>query len=77
MTNTSARLYTVRIDASDEHGEIWQAIHPAETVEADSADEAAQWVAQNENISAQGANRRILVWDGADADTGSTSVFVL
>jgi hypothetical protein len=62
--------YTVEIQASDADQSIWQALHPAETVEADSAEDAAQMTAQNQNI-ADGDRWRVLAWDGADADTGT------
>jgi hypothetical protein len=48
---------------------IWQAMHPAETVEADSADEAARDGALNQNM-AEGTGWRVAAWVGENADTG-------
>lgn len=47
---------------------IWQALAPAETVTAGSADEAARDTAHNQNI-AEGTNWRVAAWEGAAADT--------
>lgn len=69
--------YTVEIQASNADGTIWQALAPAETVDgADSAGDAAMMVGFNQNIT-EGSNWRIAVWDGADADTGTTPVLVV
>jgi len=65
--------YTVQIEASDEARETWQAMAPAETIEADNPLDAARMTAANRTI-ADGDHWRVAVWEGADADTESTPV---
>jgi hypothetical protein len=63
--------YTVEIQAGNEDGTIWQALAPAENVEAigdESAEDVAVWTAKNQTV-ADGGNWRVMVWDGADAET--------
>lgn len=72
--------YTIEIQASDEAGDIWQALEPAETVDTDADDyigdstdtavQVAEAVAAHQNL-AEGTNWRVRVWDGPDADTGT------
>ncbi|MCX5070896.1 hypothetical protein OOJ91_34170 [Micromonospora lupini] len=66
--------FTVQIEAGNADGSIWQALHPAETVESDEDDTtAAQFaaaVAADQNL-AEGSNWRVRVWTGPDADTGT------
>lgn len=63
--------YTVVIQASDADGDIWQALHPAETITtADSAEQVARDVAQNQNL-AEGTGWRVRVWLGDDTDTAT------
>jgi len=71
--------YTVEIQAGDERGDVWQALHPAETVtalEGESAEQIAAFAATNQTV-ADGGNWRVCVWEGADADTGSEPVHIL
>lgn len=63
---TVTRTFTVEIQATAD-GEVWQAMHPAENVDGESAREVARFVASNQTV-ADGAFR-VMVWDGADADT--------
>lgn len=67
--------YTVKIEASNEDGTIWQAVHPAETVEAASARTAARDTAINQTI-VDGGKWRVVVWEGADADEGSAPALI-
>lgn len=62
-------MFTVEIQAGSDETGIWQALAPAETAEGDTAQEVAEWTAQNQNV-AEGYDWRIVVWDGQDADTG-------
>jgi hypothetical protein len=66
--------YTVQIEGSDDAQEIWQALHPAEAIEADSGEDAARMTAQNQNV-AEGPNWRVLAWAGDTAGTSSTADF--
>jgi len=61
--------FTVEIQASNADQSVWQALHPAENTEGDSAETVAVDVAQHQTI-AEGDNWRVCVWDGNDADTG-------
>jgi hypothetical protein len=73
------RLYTVEFQASDDSGQVWQAMHPAETVTAfndETVGQVARFAAGNQDI-AEGTNWRVAVWDGRDADTGTDPVYVL
>jgi len=59
--------YTVKIEACNTDGTIWQAMHPAEQIDADSVRDAAEAVATNQTI-AEGGGWRVLVFlDAADA----------
>lgn len=63
--------YTVRIEASNSDGTIWQALAPAENVTEDAtAAEIAEWTASNQDV-AEGTGWRVRVWNGADADEHS------
>lgn len=60
-------LWTVLIEAEGE-GDIWQALHPAETIEDPGpAEDLATSVAYHQTV-AEGAGWRVRVWRGADAD---------
>lgn len=63
--------YTVLIECSpDDRLEIWQAVHPSETVrDSGTARDVASAVAHNQTI-VEGQNWRVRVWTGANADTG-------
>jgi hypothetical protein len=61
--------YTVVVEAADQDQSAWQALAPAENVDGNSAEEVAHWVATNQTL-ADGANWRVRVWPGANADTG-------
>ena len=65
-------MYTVEIQVSNEDGSIWQAAHPAETCDADTATDAAVWTATNQTVvDREGPGGwRVQAWAGADADTG-------
>ena len=58
--------YTVQVEAYGD--DIWQALAPAETMDADSAMDAAHWTATNQDL-ADGDNWRVCVWFGADTST--------
>jgi hypothetical protein len=63
--------YTVEIQASNEDGTIWQAVHPAENIEThgdETAIDIARRVAGTQMYS-DGDRWRVMVWEGADADT--------
>lgn len=62
--------FTVEIQASNSDQSVWQALHPAENTEGDSAETVAVDVARHQNI-AEGDNWRVCVWNGTDADTGT------
>ena len=64
--------YTSVIEASNEAGDIWQAVAPAEsfTDEETDASEVAYWIASNQTV-ADGSKWRVRVWLGADADTAT------
>lgn len=69
--------YTVEIQAGNEDGTIWQAMHPAETVtDNGSAEQVALDVYSNQNLL-DGGPWRIAVWNGADADTGLDPAYTL
>jgi hypothetical protein len=77
--------YTVEIQASapevDSFGETtgfrWQALHPAGTyLDGDSPEKVARDVAVHQHL-AEGPGWRVVVWDGANADTGVEPTFVL
>lgn len=63
----------MRIEAGNASGDIWQAIHRTETIKADSVQDAAEWTAQNQNIS-NGGVLRIAVWDGTDTSAEPTYI---
>lgn len=65
--------YTIEIQAGNEDGTIWQALHPAENTEGDSAETVAVDVALHQTI-AEGESWRVCVWEGFDADTGVRAV---
>lgn len=76
--NTQTTTYTVQIQASNSDQTIWQALHPAENVEADETttlDLIAEDVADDQNI-AEGGDWRVCVWAGADADTGTEPDYI-
>jgi predicted transcriptional regulator len=64
-------LYTVEIQSWSESARAWMALAPAETVSAASARDAAEDVADDQNI-AEGPDWRVCAWAGADPDTGGT-----
>lgn len=72
MTST----YTVEIQASTASGEVWQTVHPAETVDAPAwtAEDVARVTASNQTV-VEGDNWRVCVWAGAD--TGADPAYVL
>jgi hypothetical protein len=74
------RCFTVEIQASNRTGEIWQAVAPAETVDTaaddnavydndDGAVELARDVYNNQTLADD--HVRVLVWNGAAADTST------
>jgi hypothetical protein len=64
--------YTVQVEVSNADGTIWLALEPSENVEVlGSAYDAAVLCADNQNITAEGDNWRVLVWDFANADTST------
>ena len=72
--------YTVEIQAGNEDGTIWQAMHPAENVaDTGTAKQVALDVLANQNVLALDDNSpwRIAVWNGADADTGGEPDYAL
>lgn len=72
--------YTVEIQARNEEGAIWQAMQPAENVtDPGPADQVALDVLANQNVLSldDGGPWRIVVWNGADADTGTDPVHIL
>lgn len=77
MTTT----YTVKIEASNQDQDIWQALQPSENIETAqwgpdwTAEDVARTTADNQTV-ADGSNWRILVWLGADADEGSDPAYV-
>lgn len=77
--------YTVQIEASNEAGDIWQALAPAETFDladwiADwggtnwTPDQIAQTVAKHQDV-ADGDNWRVRVWTGADTGIEPTAEY--
>lgn len=66
--------FTIQIQAGGD-GDIWQGLHPAETVTAATAQDAAGFTAANQTI-ADGGTWRVVVWAGADADTGATPAMI-
>lgn len=63
--------YTIQTEAGNDDGTIWQAVHPSEHVWSDgTAQDLADEVADNQTV-ADGDRWRVLIWDGADADTNS------
>lgn len=63
-------IYTIQIEAASTDGKTWQAIHPAETVEAEpgeTATDIAKWTASNQTI-ADGDLWRVVVWEGDDTN---------
>lgn len=71
--------YTVQVEASDAEGAVWQAVHPAEHVTGkpgESAMEVARWVGTNQ-LAAVGANWRVRVWPGVQADTSTDPAAVV
>lgn len=69
MTTTTDQEWTVQIEASTD-GQIWQALHPAETTTGAAAEQVATDVAANQTV-ADGGLWRVRVWTGRDADTGT------
>lgn len=68
--------YTAEIQASTPDGNVWQALHPAETVFAkpgETAQDIAEWVAGNQTI-ADGGNWRVVVWRGEDMGAEPTHI---
>lgn len=72
-------LYTIKIEASNLDGTAWQALHPSETCEGDSAQEVAGWIASNQTVvdsdDSDDEGWRIRVWEGADADEGTEPAY--
>jgi hypothetical protein len=63
--------YTVQLEVSGDHNAtVWQAAGPSETVDdPGTARDVAEWAANNQNVAYH--HWRIVVWEGADADTSS------
>jgi len=62
--------YTIRVETSDESGQVWEPVRPPETVDAENDVTAAVTAAATEvTAKASGAFWRVAVWDGANADT--------
>lgn len=64
--------YTVEIQAGNEDETIWQAVAPADVIEAnddDSADDVAWFIGRNQTI-ADGEHWRVVVWRGEYDPTG-------
>lgn len=77
---TVAFGFTVQIEAGNEDGAVWQAMHPAENVNGPGpAAQVAFDVLANQNVLSldDGGPWRIVVWSGVDADTSSEPVHVL
>lgn len=79
LKGSEMHIYTVEIEAGNDDGTIWQAVHPAETVDtATWTRTGAEWepsavaeeVAAHQTV-AEAGRFRVRVWPGADADTGS------
>lgn len=73
-------VYTVEIQAGDEMGTVWQAMHPAETVtvfNGQPAEQVAWDTYTNQTILNVGSVWRICVWQGSDADTSTDPAFIL
>lgn len=71
IATVDVTTYTVEIQASNADGSVWQAVAPAENVTVtghELAQDIAINVAYNQAI-ADGDNWRVMVWDGANADT--------
>lgn len=67
--------YTVQIEASDADATIWQAVSLSEDVtDPGTAQDVAEAVANNQNVAYD--NWRVLVWNGAAADTSTTPAYV-
>lgn len=75
----TASTYTVEIQGTS--GSAWQALAPAETIDASTldqdltAEDVAAFVADNQTV-AEGTDWRICVWGGAEADTKTTPAYV-
>lgn len=60
------KTFTIKIEAGNFDGTIWQALHPAETIQSnDDPDEIARDVAMNQTIAEDG-HWRVAVWEGED-----------
>lgn len=71
--------YTVEIQAGNDDGTIWQAMHPAENINDNgSAEQVALDVFGNQNLLDDSDGPwRIAVWNGSDADTGLKPAYTL
>jgi hypothetical protein len=81
--------YTVEIQAGNEDATIWHALRPAENLSTTGTAETAASDAFDNQTTAGDDDEynpllddglpswRIVVWDGADADTGSTPAYIL
>jgi hypothetical protein len=64
--------YTTQIEGGNADGTIWQALDPAEMIEDEgTAQEVADWIAQNQTLADSTTNWRVRVWEGHDADTST------
>lgn len=72
--------WTVQIEAANASGEIWQALHPAETMQEEAtAQEVAEMVVQNQTIvdPHDSGLWRVLVWAGSDPTGQPTYVHLV
>lgn len=69
MEEAMSRTYTVEVQARSTDSTIWQAVAPAETIDAMDAEEAARVTVDNQNvIDPHGEGPwRIVAWKGNDA----------
>jgi hypothetical protein len=66
--------YTVQIEASNADATVWQAISLSEDVQdLGTAQDVAEAVATEQNVAYD--NWRVLVWEGAGADTSSVPAY--
>lgn len=66
--------YTVQIEASNADATVWQAISLSEDVQdTGTAQDVAEAVGNNQDVAYD--NWRVLVWEGAGADTSSVPAY--
>jgi hypothetical protein len=70
------KWFTVKLEAGNDDGTVWQSLHPSENVDAKDARDAGEWLSGNQNI-VRGGRWRVCVWPGRNADTGVEPVYVI